>query len=809
MERYVAIHGHFYQPPRENPWLEAIELQDSAYPYHDWNERITAECYGPNAASRILDGERRIVQIVNNYSKISFDFGPTLLTWMERHAPEIYQAVVEADRESRRRYSGHGSALAQAYNHMILPLANRRDKLTQVLWGIRDFEHRFGRFPEGMWLPETAVDVETLDILAQCGIQFTILSPHQAGKVRPLGSRTWRDVSGGRIDPSMAYRIQLPTQRHLDVFFYDGPISRAVAFENLLLKGEHLAERLLSAFSSARQWPQIVHIATDGETYGHHRHHGDMALAYALHYIESNRLARLTNYGEFLERHPPTHQVQIVENTSWSCPHGVERWRSDCGCNSGRHPGWSQQWRRPLREAFDWLRDQLAPCFERHAGRLFRDPWAARDDYISVILDRSRDNVDRFLRRHAGRELSPGERVQALKLLELQRHAMLMYTSCGWFFDELSGLETVQVIQYAGRVVQLAQELFGDALEEQFLERLEQARSNLAEYGNGRRIYERMVRPAMVDLQKVGAHYAVSSLFEAYNHRTQTYCYTVEREDYRLLTQGKARLALGRARVASDITEESLRISFGVLHLGDHNVSGGVREFPGDQAHARLVGDLAEVFQRGDLPEVIRALDREFGGGTYSLRFLFRDEQRKILRRIIESALEEAEALYRGFYHDHAALMRFMTALGVPLPNRFELAADITVNTDLRRAFEADDPDLDRIRSLLEEAKAAGIRLDEASLEFALRKTLERLSGAFRQRPADAALLARLSALASLTDSLPFKVNLWQVQNDYYAVLQSVYAAAREKAQQGDAEAQHWVERFCELGERLRVRVAP
>lgn len=809
VERYVTIHGHFYQPPRENPWLEAIELQDSAYPYHDWNERITAECYGPNAASRILDGERRIVRIVNNYAKISFNFGPTLLAWMEVQAPEVYRAILEADQESRRRYSGHGSALAQAYNHVILPLANRRDKLTQVLWGIRDFEHRFGRFPEGMWLPETAVDLETLDLLAQCGIRFTILAPHQASKVRPIGGRAWRDVSGGRVDPSMAYRVQLPAHRHLNVFFYDGPISRAVAFENLLVRGEYLAERLLNAFSTGRQWPQIVHIATDGETYGHHRHHGDMALAYALHYIESNRLARLTNYGEYLERHPPTHQVQIVENTSWSCAHGLERWRRDCGCNSGMHPGWNQQWRQPLREAFDWLRDQLAPCFERAAGRLFRDPWAARDDYVSVILDRSRDNVDRFLRRHAARELSPAERVQALKLFELQRHAMLMYTSCGWFFDELSGLETVQVIQYAARAVQLAQELFGNSIEEEFLKRLERAQSNLPEHGNGRRIYETMARPAMVDLKKVGAHYAVSSLFETYNHRTQTYCYTVEREDYRLRTQGKARLALGRASVRSDITEESLQITFGVLHLGDHNVSGGVREFQGEEAYARLLEELADVFHRGDFPEVIRALDREFGGGTYSLRFLFRDEQRKILRQIIESALAEAEALYRGFYHDHAGLMRFMTALGVPLPNRFELAAEVTVNTDLRRAFESDEPDLDRIRGLLEEAKAAGIRLDEASLEFALRKTLEKLSHTFRLKPEDLTLLARLSALAGLTRSLPFKVNLWQVQNDFYAVLQTRYATFAGKAGQGDAQAQQWVRLFRELGERLRVRVEP
>ncbi|MCL6482072.1 MAG: DUF3536 domain-containing protein, partial [Firmicutes bacterium] len=375
MERYICIHGHFYQPPRENPWLEAIEQQDSAYPYHDWNERITAECYAPNAASRILDSEGRIVRIVNNYARISFNFGPTLLAWMEQHAQETYRAVLEADRESRERFGGHGSALAQAYNHLIMPLANSRDKRTQIRWGIHDFVHRFGRRPEGMWLPETAVDLETLELMAEQGIRFTILEPGQARRVRPIGGRTWRDVAGGRIDPTTAYRLRLKSGHSICLFFYDGPIARAVAFEGLLARGENFANRLVSAFNDSRSWAQLVHIATDGETYGHHHLYGDMALAYALQYLEEHRLARLTNYGQYLELHPPTQEVEIFENTSWSCAHGVERWRSDCGCNTGGHPGWNQAWRAPLREALDWLRDTLAPRYEKHAGALLRDPW--------------------------------------------------------------------------------------------------------------------------------------------------------------------------------------------------------------------------------------------------------------------------------------------------------------------------------------------------------------------------------------------------------------------------------------------------
>src|ERR687897_141276 len=374
MERYVCIHGHFYQPPRENAWLETVELQDSAYPYHDWNQRITAECYAPNSVARILDDQGRIVQLVNNYSRISFNFGPTLLQWLENNEPEVYEAILSADRLSMQKFAGHGSAIAQPYNHIILPLASQRDRRTQVLWGIGDFERRFKRRPEGIWLPETAVDLETLEILAEEGIRFTILAPHQASRVRRTGARLWQDVTGARIDPTRPYSQQLPSGKSIGLFFYDGPIARAVAFEGLLTRGDHFADRLIGAFSDQRSWPQLVHIATDGESYGHHHRFGDMALAYALNQIESKKLAQLTNYGEYLERHPPTQEVEIIEKSSWSCFHGIDRWWSNCGCNTGGHPNWDQEWRTPLRDALDWLRDSLSKPFETHAGKFLKDP---------------------------------------------------------------------------------------------------------------------------------------------------------------------------------------------------------------------------------------------------------------------------------------------------------------------------------------------------------------------------------------------------------------------------------------------------
>ena len=808
MERYICLHGHFYQPPRENAWLEYVEMQDSAYPYHDWNERVTAECYAPNTASRILDSEGYITQIVNNYTKISFDFGPTLLDWLEANSPDVYQAILNADRESQQVFSGHGSALAQPYNHMIMPLANRRDKYTQVLWGIRDFEHRFKRRPEGMWLPETAVDRETLDILAEQGIKFTILAPHQAGKVRQIGSDTWQEVKNGAIDLTMAYEINLASGRKLNLFFYNDAIARSVAFGDLLNSGDNFARRLIDAFSTESDRPQLVHMATDGETYGHHHRFGDMALAFAIHYIENSGLARITNYGAYLEKHPPTHEVEIVENTSWSCPHGVERWRSDCGCNAGRNPKWRQAWRAPLREAMDWLRDTLAPKYEAKAREILKDPWAARDDYLEVVLDRSPENVQRFFERHCTHELSEAESVRVLKLLELERHAMLMYTSCGWFFDELSGIETAQVIQYAGRTVQLAEELFGDDLERRFLEYLGRAKSNLAEYGDGKLIYERFVKPAMVNLIKVAAHFAVSSLFEKYGTQAEIYCYHVQVTDYQTSVCGKTRLVAGRAKVTSTITMESATLSFGVLHFGDHNVNAGVRDYQSEDTYQTMAKETTQTCTRADFPEVIRLLDKHFGSATYSIKNLFRDEQRKVLDNILESALSDIEAAYYQVYERHYPPMRFLSELGNPIPKSFRSAAECILNSALRQALSSDTLELARIRSLLDEAAIWKVDLDTEGLNYLLQRTLEKMMTKLLATPEDTSRLKELLAAIQMARLRPFSVDLWKVQNLYHEMLQSVYPELKKRAQLPDEAAVAWLEQFVALGKSLSLRVS-
>ncbi len=807
MDRYVCIHGHFYQPPRENPWLEEIELQDSAHPYHDWNERITDECYAPNASSRILTGDGKIKEIVNNYAKISFNFGPTLLDWMENNEPEVYQAIIDADRESRTLFSGHGSALAQCYNHMIMPLANKRDKYTQVIWGIRDFQHRFGRRPEGMWLPETAVDLETLQIMAEHGIVFAILTPYQAKRFRRIGQDNWYDVGPKGIDPSMPYKLHLPASGlSISLFFYDGPISQAVAFEKLLSNGERFAQRLLDGFDERRVGPQLVNISTDGETYGHHHRYGEMALSYALHYIESNNLAQITNYGEYLEKHPPAYEVEIVENSSWSCAHGVERWRSNCGCNSGMSPGWGQEWRTPLRNALNKLRNTFAPRFEEKASQFLKDPWKARDDYISVILDRSPENLKSFLKKHSTMELERKDEVTVLKLLELQRHAMLMYTSCGWFFDDISGIETVQILQYAGRVIQLGEQLFDVPFEQDFLEILEDAKSNIPEHRNGAYLYKKYVKPAIVDLPKVGAHYAISSLFTGYREQSIIYCYLVEQEDNRYFEAGNTKLAVGRVKVTSQVTRDWKTLSYGVLFFGYHNVNGGVREFKDEEAYREMVEGVADAFERGDLTGVMRLLDRHFEGMTYSVRQLFGDQQRKIMEVILDSTLDQVTAEFKQIYDRHAPLMRFLKDLQIPRPKVLHTAAEFVLNNGLRRALKREEPDFERIKYYLNEVRRLDVTLDDTELGYTLKHTVEQIAERLRERPGDLTLLQNLDRVMSLVRSLPFEVDMWKVQNIYYRLLNEDYPGFMKKARQGEDSARAWVHYFSHLGDKLEMR---
>jgi alpha-amylase/alpha-mannosidase (GH57 family) len=825
-EHYICIHGHFYQPPRENPWLETVETEDSASPYHDWNDRITAECYAPNGASRILNGENQIIRIMNNYSRISFNFGPTLLSWLEENAPRTYRMIRDADRQSMAHFDGHGSAMAQVYNHVIMPLASTRDRITQIRWGIADFQHRFGRPPEGMWLAETAVDNETLELLAQNGILFTVLAPHQCARVQEVDKNPlfdlldgdlpavnhWIETPHASVNPNHPYLVRLKEGRTIAVFFYNGPISRAIAFEGMLFNGENFAWRLARGLDGSNPEPQMVHVATDGESYGHHHRHGEMALAYALRFIEDKRLARLSNYGQFLAMFPPTWEAEIVEDTSWSCAHGVERWRSDCGCNGGRQ-GWNQRWRAPLRAALDWLRDLVAPLSESTAEGLLKDVWDARDAYISVILaagtSRAEEAKEQFFAEHAERTLSGEERTLVLKLMEMQRHTQLMYTSCGWFFDDISGIETVQIIAYAARALRLAADIFNlnrALLEWQFTDRLRLAKSNAPQWKDGGDIYRRLVKPMEVSLEQVGAHYAISSMFTSYPEDTVLFCYTVRRLDYEKVTSGRSRLAIGRCLITSNLTEEAEEISFAALHFGDHNVTAAVeRSTPQDlSAFAELKHKCSAAVTQANLPEVVRLIDGFFGGSPYSLASLFRDDQRRILGLILNSTLGEVEDSLVKIYEEHASLLHFLNASGLPKPPALTMAAGFAINAGLRRTLEEDPIDLARVRSLISLAKSDGVVLESHSLRYLTDQHMKRAMVELHSRPLETARLDHALLLARTLRELPFELNLWQAQNIWYDTLTK---SKRFLLGLEGSAAEQWKETFLDLGRRLSIAV--
>lgn len=763
MSRYLCIHGHFYQPPRENPWLESIDVQDSAAPFHDWNARILAECYLPNASSRILDEAGRIVRIVNNYERISFNFGPTLLSWLELEAPESYAAILDADRASRERFGGHGSAIAQVYNHPILPLCNARDKRTQVAWGLADFERRFGRKAEGMWLPETAVDTASLEELAAQGVAFTVLAPAQAKRSRPLGAKKWRD---GPIDTRRAYCARLPSGRSIALFFYDGPLSQRIAFERLLSDGKGFAERLQSGFGEPLDdaSPRLVHVATDGETYGHHHRFGDMALAYALHLLDEDPDVELTNYGRFLELAPPMWEVEISEETAWSCAHGLGRWQRDCGCRGGGEPGWDQRWREPLRASLDWLRDELGGRYERAGGKLMKDPWAARDAYIEVILDRSERTRDRFAEQHLG-----DDRERAFALLEMQRNLLLAYTSCAWFFDEISGIETTQVLRYAARALDLARRVFEGDLEPGFLERLANAPSNVA--SDGKAVYQERVAPDRVRLEDVAANFAAAHLMEGASPDNLTQGYEIDDAGLACKREGERALCMGHVTVRSRSDLQSATLACAFVHLGGHDFSGAVRHAGEGKLDRRVFETIAAQFSRGEASALVRTIDLELGPKRYELIDLFADQRRFLLGCTLDRLLGEVQSTHHRLYDRHAPLLRYMHELDMPPPPVLAVAADRALHGDLSAAMRRTPIDRERIDALIEQAESVGVAIDREGLGYEATATLDRQARAFSANPESVDALRDLGQAARALGGLPIELRPQQAQDRFWQAL--------------------------------------
>jgi alpha-amylase/alpha-mannosidase (GH57 family) len=790
---YLCIHGHYYQPPRENPWLEAVEVQDSAAPYHDWNERITRECYAPNGRSRLVDGGGKIVGLINNYAWMSFNFGPTLLHWMATAAPEVLEKIVEGDRLSRERRRGHGNALAQVYNHVIMPLASPEDKRTQVLWGIADFRRRFGHDPEGMWLAETAADLPSLEALAEAGIRFTVLAPRQAKRWRRLGDDQWQE---GGIDPSRAYLCGLPSGKSIALFFYDGSLSQQVAFERLLDSGEKFLTRLLAGFDPEREHPQLMHIATDGESYGHHHAHGDMALAFVLERLRQDPNVRLTNYGEFLELHPPQWEVEIHENSSWSCVHGVERWRSDCGCNTGR--GWHQKWRQPLRQALDTLKKKLDEVFVSEGARLFPDPWAARNGYIDVVLGRNDDTVHTFFEGYGRPGLEPLEVRNGLRLLELQRHALLMYTSCGWFFDEMSGLETTQCLCYAARAIQLAR-YFGTDGEPEFVQQLEKAPSNLPELGNGTVVWERYVRPSRVDLERVLAHYAISLIYRSRAEQDRLYTFDLRTLDQEVRDRGNTHLALGRLMVRSRLTGNEREATFVVLHYGGLDFHAVLRKEHHPEAFESFKARLLELFKTASLADITTLVTREYEGEAYHLEDLFLEEQRRIVRIVMQDRFEDYRRSFELLADQDTGMLDRLARMRYPIPKPMRAAATLALDGRLFQEIAQLDTQgsLDRVKGLLERGKRWGYGVKGEELGKLLTEELYVVLAELNSAADLAALAVRAGRVLDVAFLLGITLDLWRPQNQLLDAYARLPAEERDQPPLRDA--------FVQLANRLDI----
>ena len=810
---FLTIHGHFYQPPRENPWLEAIELQDSALPFHDWNERINKECYNPNSVSKIVDSRNRILDVVNNYEHMSYNFGPTLLSWMEQFAPLTYERIIKADIESIPEHNGHGNALAQVYNHIIMPLANEEDKQTQVKWGIRDFEYRFGRKPEGMWLAETAVDDDTLRVLEENGIKFTILSPYQAAKFRKKGEKEWTDVSWGNIDPARSYRYYIKSApgKYIDLFFYDGAISRSVAFDELLKDGNKFSKRLKEGVSECRDYPQLINIATDGESYGHHTKFGDMALAYVLKIKAKDEGFTITNYGEYLEKYRSDCEVDIKQASSWSCFHGVGRWKEDCGCSTGGHPGWNQKWRKPLRDALDYLRDELVNIYEEHGKKYFNnDVWEVRNKYVDVILDRGDMNVRKFQQENFLPNLSDEDKVRAMELLEIQRQSMLMYTSCGWFFSEISGIETVQIMKYAARAMQLAAKFTDKNIEEHFLNILAEAKSNIPEHGTGKDIFERFVKPSIVTAKQIASLWALSSLYQDFEDEEDVYCYTITKKAYKKVHKGTSTFIIGHIEVQSKITLQKSNLIFALMQYSGGDFHCAIKEYSDEAEFNKIKTELIKTYLMNTLTEIIRALDEYFGKEYFTLKDIFIEERRKILQILLKGKLEKFAQTYQEMYDDGKGAIYNLQGLGLKIPDEFKISAGYALSHKFNDivAHSGGFLESDLIQQAMDinfEAKKMDVTLDKkpsnAIFSKKILQNMNRLVHSFEIQQADVLL-----EIFDTIEKLELQVDISEAQNIYFA---KIYHRIGDIIENGlsnkRSNNKKFIEMLLDIGSKLNI----
>ncbi len=769
----LVIHGHFYQPPRENPWTERVPEEPGAAPFHDWNARVYAECYRPNAFSRVMNWVGQVERIINSYNLMSFNFGPTLLSWMQRSHPETVARIVAADQSSIQRL-GHGNAVGQGYNHAILPLCNDRDLRTQIRWGIVDFQHYFGRHPESLWLPETAADPRTLEALMDEGMRFVILSPYQAKRARTFSSSEFSDASGGRVDTSRPYRFfhRENRARYIDVFFYDGQVAQSVAFGGALHSSQELVDRLKSASNG-----RLIHIATDGETYGHHTKFGDRTLAYALEVLARGSGLEISNYGAVLDELPPTHEIELAEGedgqgSSWSCAHGLGRWSRDCGCSTGGLPGWNQRWRAPLRAALDRVREHAISAFEDAGRDVFHDPWAARDAYIRVLLDRP-TATSPFLSEHVRGELTESRRVHALSLLEMQRNAMLMYTSCGWFFNDISGIETVQVLKYAARVIDLFEELGHTSPEALFLEALAEGESNISKLGNGADIFREQVRPYMVSAPRMAAHLALFDL-AVDGVRPPTgdaggYHYEA---DYEKRRHGRVALSCGKVTLRSVSTERRYDVQFAAVNLGGADFYCAAGPLSDPESHFRACADLWPHFKTASLPVLLRLLVEGFGPDEFGLEHILPDLRARVSEVVFRGLVRRFEEEYAFLYQDNRRTLEILQSAGFKLPDELRAAAEFTLGRRLEEEIlsqgKSRDPEAyKKAIEIADEADRQGLSIARPTSARVFGDMITEAARSVAKAP-DQQLFDSAIALIDLCTRLGLRPNLDRAQEAIY-----------------------------------------
>jgi len=810
---HLIIHGHFYQPPRENPWLGIIEKQPDAAPFHDWNERIAAECYIPNTVSRILDESFRIDAVVNNFEYLSFNVGPTLAAWLAAHEPAAYDRILAADRRSAERLDGHGNAVAQVYNHAIMPLASPEDQHLQIARGIEDFKGRFDREPEGMWLSETAANDATLRQLIDHDIRFTILSPAQARRVRPIGAKRWKNVENGTIDIARAYRWferdsrgRAKRDRWIDVLFFSRDLAQAVSFGHLMRDAARFADGIMKC-RRPDDPAQLLLVATDGETFGHHEPFADMCLAYFFDRLAPTLDVTITNPGRYLSQFPPEMELCIKPGkdglgTSWSCPHGVGRWMEDCGCGRGADGSWNQKWRTPLREGIDRIRAGVAQFAREQLGPVVKDVDRARIQYVHVAGERSPAALRDFAARHLKDPSCRAHLTTALTLLEADHVSMLSQSSCGWFFDDMARYEPVQNMRYVRRAAELVMRITPKSILTPFLDTIEKARSNVRDMGNGRDVFMKLVEPTVFDATELIVSYAIAKLLTGDGACCSRYHYGVMEEAGEALGDDGESI-VGLLRVTDGITGEKNRYAYFARRFSLQAVPVYVRGIDRSEQYHSMVA-------------AIEAGGAAFGPGTMGGRTLgwgdlTEEVRERILSEVLADAREDLAGDLRALYDAHRELMRTLVAAALPIPKELLAVAKAALKARLRQEVIAHRGDwtpraFDKALATVEEAYVYGVDLQDDEVADFMAEDLVATAQWIKTDPS-AQRFDEIASILDITNLLGLKIKKFLAENIVIEVLENqVMSWIHDLADpEADREKFNEVRRILEVAGRMNI----